>query len=572
MPNIPAAYRSLIGLASGVLVVCSLYFGRAILAPMALALMLTFLLGPVVDVLQRRGLHSSVAAVLVCVLALGACAGVGLLLVVQMQSVVEGLPRYEDNIRQKLAVLRDAKSGPFSDEAQRTLQDLAGELNRDEEPATPVTVVTDGSTVMDRLGGVVGPLAGGGLVAMLVFFMLLQRRQLRDRIIYLFGRRNLTVTTKALDEAAQSISRYLLAQAFVQALFGLGVFVGLFLIGVPYALLWGVLAALLRFVPYLGPWIAASMPLTLSVATTTGWRQPLAVLGLYLVLEAVTNLALEPLFYSRAARLSPVALIVAVAVWTLLWGPVGLFLATPLTVCLYVLGRHVPQLAPLAFLIGNEPVAARDVVYYQRLLARDEDEAQQIATDFSRDNPAGRTYDELLLPALSSLRLDREDLTADEVRFGIDATRRVVESIEVPASNGVAHESAPLVLGCPATDEVDAVALQMLQRLVQAGHGDLAVLGPDLLVAEVLDEIARRQPAVVVIGSLAPGGLSRALLLCKRLAGASPRPHLVVGRWGSVAFERDEAVLREAGADRVAGSLETTLHEIEGLSRLSAPT
>jgi hypothetical protein len=262
-----------------------------------------------------------------------------------------------------------------------------------------------------------------------------------------------------------------------------------------------------------------------------------------------------------------------VAVWTLLWGPVGLFLAAPLTVCLCVLGRHVPQLAPLAFLLGNEPGAARDVVYYQRLLARDEDEAHQIAVEFAREHPVSGTFDTLLLPALSSLRADRDNdgLTDDDVRFGLDATRRVIESLDAPGSNGAAAEDKPLVLGCPATDEVDALALQMLQRLARDAHGELLVLAPGMLVAEVQDEIARRQPAVVVIGSLAPGGLSRAVLLCKRFSAAAPRPHIVVGRWGSTDLARDEAALREAGADRVAGTLEDAQREIESLGVLSAP-
>jgi predicted PurR-regulated permease PerM len=575
MPTIPAAYRSLIVLASCVLVVCSLYFARVILAPMALALLLTFLLSPAVNALQRRGLGTTLPAVLVTTMAMAVVAGLGFLLWVQAESVVEGLPRYEDNIRQKLAVLREAQTGPFSPEAQRTLEQLAGELAPEQEGEQPlaVTVVPGRLLFVSQLSALAGPLAMTGLVIVLVFFMLLQRRPLRDRMIYLFGRRNLTVTTKALDEAAQTISGYLLAQAVVHVVFALGVMAGLMLIGVPYALLWAVIAALLRYIPYLGPWMAAALPFLLSVAISQGWTQPVLVLALFLVLELLSNLLLEPIVYGRAAGVSPVALIVSIAVWTLLWGPVGLFLATPLTVCLVVLSRHVPQLRFLAFLMGNEPVAARDVIYYQRLLARDEDEAVQIATEFARANQDERTCEELLLPALASLKADREreGITDDELRFGLHATRQVLEALQAPpGSNGAAAERR-LLLACAASDDGDLVALQLLQRLLGADHVELRLLGPDVLVSEVVEEIARLQPAAVCIGSLAPGGLSRALLLCKRLAALAPRPRVVVGRWASAQFERDEAALREAGADRVAPTLLETRRELQSQSLLDAP-
>ena len=256
-----------------------------------------------------------------------------------------------------------------------------------------------------------GPASTAGLVVVLVIFMLLEREELRGRLIGLLGHGNLAVTTKAFDEAGRRVSRQLLMQALVSAIYGACAGVGLWAIGVPYPLLWSALGAALRFVPYLGPIAAAAAPLILSLAVFPGWIEPLWVLALFIALELFTNLVLETVLYAGAAGVSQVALLVAVAGWTWLWGAMGLLLATPLTVCLVVLGKHVSGLEFLSTLIADSPALAPDISYYQRLLARDQSEAADLLARHLANNPPETVYDALLVPALNYAEQDRLDRT-----------------------------------------------------------------------------------------------------------------------------------------------------------------
>jgi len=563
-------------LATGALVVAALYFGRPLLAPLAVAVLLVFLLAPVVEWLQRHGLPGPTPVILVMLVSIGAAAGVGVLVAVQAEHVLEQLPQYESNILDKLAVLRDARRGPLSPEVQQTLTELGQALEDHpaaaEAEATPVTLVEPQSSLLGRLVPTVDSLASAGLAVMLAAFILLQRRALRDRIIHMFGRSNLSVMTHALDEAGERISRYLLAQGLVNLGFGVAISIGLYVIGVDFALLWGLLAALLRFIPYIGPWLAAAFPAGLSLALSPGWTQPLLVLGLFAVVELSIYAAVEPVLYGRSAGISSVALVLAIAFWTLLWGPVGLFVATPLTVCLLVLCRHVPQLAFIAFLLGDEPVAPDDAKYYQRLLAHDEDEALQIALEFARTHAPEEAYDGVLLPAVSALKADlaREGLGREDLEFGIEATRHIVEALDgAPAQ---ARADRPLVLGCPASDELDVLALGMLRQLMrETGQVQLEVLGSDLLVSEVLAQVEQTRPVLVCVGALAPGGLARAQLLCRRLRALAPQIRIVVGRWQSAASASDAHLLGEAGANRTSTSLLETRRDLDTLGVLAQP-
>jgi predicted PurR-regulated permease PerM len=568
----PAAtvQRTLMVLASFVLGGAVLWFGRPVLAPLAVSLLLVFLLKPAIEWLERRGMPGPGAVVLVVLGFLGSVAAVGLLVLVQAQSLLEQLPQYRSNIRHRLDALQQARSGTLSEDAKDALDELSTALAPASSEDTTLVTVVEPEAWLDQLAPVLPALGSAGLAIMLAFFILLQRRVLRDRIVHLFGRRNLTLTTRALDEAGNRISRYLLLQGLLNLGFGLVVALGLYLFGVPFALLWGLLGALLRFIPYVGAWLAGGLPVLISLATTTGWAQPLAVIALYAVTEITLGMIIEPLVYGRAAGLSPVALLVAIAFWTLVWGPVGLFVATPLSACLFVLCRHVPQLAPLAFLLGDEPVAADDAKYYQRLLAHDEDEALQIASEYARAHTPEQACDEVLLAALSSLKEDRAlgGVDDDDLRFGVRTTGRIAEALD-----GAARPAEPgertLVLACPASDELDALALGMLRHLVQHdGQCELEVLGSELLISEVLAHVARREPGLVVIGSLAPGGIARAQLLCRRLRAHDPHVRIVVGRWRSTAAEPEAELLREAGADRVSATLLDTRRDVLALGVL----
>ena len=269
------------------------------------------------------------------------------------------------------------------------------------EPEQPVPVVVQAPSVLWQLPSLLEPLASAGLVLVLVIFMLLKHSDLRNRLIRLAGYSHLTTTTKALDEAGQRISRYLLMQS-INGSFGVAVGLGLFLIGVPYAMLWGFLAAVLRFVPYVGPAVSALLPSALSLAVFDGWVQPFLVIGLILLLELASNLVMEPWLYGQSAGVSEVALLVAIAFWTWLWGPIGLLLATPLTVCLSVLSRYIPPLDFINTLMGDEPVLDLPTRYYQRLLARDDDEAAEIVETYGQTHDPEDVYDDIIVPALTA--------------------------------------------------------------------------------------------------------------------------------------------------------------------------
>ncbi len=578
MTSYQSPHRPLFLLASGLLVVAALYFAQAVLIPIALAILLAFLLSPIVEALQKRGLGTAAPAFLVVSASLVLLGGLAIFVSLQVRSLVEQLPSYKDNILEKVATLRDAQDGPISDVAQETLQEIAGELDGDdatvEKEPLPVTIEQQSSPVLRRLPTIIEALAAGGLVIVLVLFLLLGRKQLRDRLIFFFGRRHLTVTTKALDEAGARISRYLLMQALVNGGFGICLGIALFALGVDYALLWGFFGAVLRFIPYVGPWLAAAMPITLSLAIFPGWNRPLLVIGVYILLELATNMLVEPLVYGKSAGVSAVALLVAIAFWTWLWGPIGMLLATPLTVCLFVIGKYVPQLEYIALLMGDEPVSQPDVKFYQRLLAKDEDEALQIVETFQHTGSPEEVPDALLLPALVAAKRDhgKGRIDDDDMHFVLRATHRILETLECSSAPGDELPERPLVLGCPASDESDLVALQMLQCLVRrAGRCELELLGNDMLISEAITLIDRRKPAVICIGSLPPGGLSRALHLCKRLRAHDAEVRIVVGRWGL-----DEAahagLLLDGGADRAATTLLETRKELHELGQLVPPT
>ena len=360
------------------LVVAALYWLQGVLIPLALAVLLTFLLSPVVGTLQRRGLGRVPAVLVTVLLALSVLGGIGWTLTRQLVTLADELPRYSLNIHHRIADLRGASKVGSVEKVQKTVEDVVGADPEDGQAGR------DASEAGCRRSGAPDPprppanppASPGerGVVTVLAIFMLLERRELRDRVILLIGYRRVTATTRALDEAGARISRYLLMQSTINGSFGVAVGLGLFLIGVPYAVIWGSLAAALRFIPYVGASSAALLSIALSLAVFPGWLQPALVVGLFLVLQLVTNMVIEPWLYGQSAGVSQVALLVAVTFWTWLWGPVGLLMATPLTVCLIVLGKHLPALGFIVVLMGDRPVIEAKSRYYQRLLARDQDE------------------------------------------------------------------------------------------------------------------------------------------------------------------------------------------------------
>ena len=550
------------------LVVVGLYWLQAVLIPLALAVLLTFLLSPVVGTLQRRGLGRVPSVLVTVLLALSILGVIGWTLTRQLVTLADELPRYSLNIHQRIADLHGASQGGSMEKVQQAVEDVVGELQKTGKGGPgpkPLAVVLEPPSILAHLPTLLQALASAGVVTVLMIFMLLERRELRDRVILLIGYRRMTATTRALDEAGARISRYLLMQSIINGSFGVAVGLGLFLIGVPYAITWGCLAAALRFIPYLGAFVALLLPLALSLAVFSGWLQPALVVGLFLVLELITGWVMEPWLYGQSAGVSPVALLIALTFWTWLWGPVGLLMATPLTVCLIVLGKHLPALRSIVVLMGDRPVIEAKARYYQRLLARDQDEAIDIVEACVNTDGRESVYDAVLLPALYYAKQDRDRglLSEDDAQFVGQATREILDVLAHDAPVSSVRDSGDLsvndpgdtpvrILGCPARDEADAVALEMVRHLLDPARYRIEVSGTGMLTAEVVAWVGLHRPALLCIGAVAPGGLSQARHLCKRLRSQYPELKIVIGRWGlHDEKEPDREHLLAAGADYV---------------------
>jgi predicted PurR-regulated permease PerM len=577
-----------------VLIIASLYWAQAVLIPVAVSILLTFLLSPVADSLERLGLGRVFSVILIVIVAFSFLAAVGWVVTLQLTSVANELPTYRKNIQQKIADIRGAGKGGALEKVQKTAEEVKKELEKNDEPvkAQPkpreVVVQAEQSSTFWPLPLDIAPmferLASGGLAIVLVIFMLIQREDLRNRLIRLIGYGRLTVTTKAMDEASQRISRYLLMQSIINASFGITVAIALSLIGLPYALLWGFLAAMLRFIPYVGPWAAAIMPSALSMIVFEGWMWPALVIAVFVVLELINNMILEPLLYGESAGVSEVGLLVAIAFWTWLWGPIGLILATPLTVCVVVLSKYVPQLDFINVLMGDEPVMQPNVSYYQRLLAGDQDEAEEILEEYLKIHPVEEVYDEVLVPALNYVKRDFEfgKLEEGNQQFVLGATRNILEELDSLKPKTSANPTASAegttidhsaaapnvrILGCPVRDEADELALVMCQQLLASNRYEMEVLADESLTSEVVDEVAEKRPGLICIVSLPPGGLAQTRYLCKRLRVRFPDTKILVGRLGTQNANHRDALL-DAGADKVATTMIELRDQVIQLSQI----
>jgi predicted PurR-regulated permease PerM len=404
--------------------VAALYFARAIFLPLALAILLTFLLAPVVRLLRDWGLPKAPAVVLVVLVSSIVILGMGALVAQQMTQLAQRLPEYQFNIETKIGSLRAAAGGGTLERISNFFRDInqeiqkkektpqAPQLQPKEEPPKPMPVEmrqpepTPVQVIRQILEPLVDPLTTAGLVVIFVIFFLVQRQDLRARLIRLAGSHDLQRTTDAINDGAYRLSRYFLAQTMLNVLFGTIVGVGLTFIGVPNPVLFGILAMLLRFVPYLGAFIAAALPIALAIAVDPGWSMAVLTAALFLVLEPLVGQVLEPLVYGHSTGLTPVAIIIAATFWTWLWGPIGLLLSTPLTVCLGVVGRHIPGLEFLDTMIGDEPPLTPAQSFYQRMLAGDIDEAVDEAEQSLKRRSLSYVCDEVVLKALILAQID----------------------------------------------------------------------------------------------------------------------------------------------------------------------
>jgi predicted PurR-regulated permease PerM len=560
--------------------VAALHLGRVFLVPVAVAALLTFFLSPVVRAFDRW-LPRAVAVVLVVVLAFSLLGALGWALTLEGASLAEDIPTYRDNLKRKIAEVRGASRGSVIEKVQTATKEVVEELQKEEKPAKPAdkpvpVVVKPPTSTLVQLPALLEALGNVGLVLVLVIFMLLERLQLRDRLIRVIGFGRIATTTKAMDEAAQRITSYLTRQTLVNGTFGLGIALGALLIGLPYSFLWGALAAILRFIPYVGPWAAALIVSLVGLAVFDGWLQPALIAGLFIALELFVSFVVETYLYSQSAGVSQVALLLAVAFWTWVWGPIGLALATPLTVCIVVLAKYVPDLELLWVLMSDEPVMSPARSFYQRLLARDENEATALVHEYVSTHPGQEVFDQVLVPALNQAQRDhrRGRITDADVQFVSRTARDLVEELDLPRppTEPPPHPATP-VLALPAESVGDEVSLLMLQQRLDPSRFTVDVVSPDLLVSEAIAMVEDRSPAAVIIGALgAAGHVLHVRNLCKRLRARFPDLPIVVGWWDAEGGDESaQDAMVASGANRVAVSLAEACARLQELAPLSRP-
>ena len=583
----PAWHSSLPAVAVGAVIVTGvLVVAKPVIVPLALSLLLTFVLSPVVAGLQQRlGLKRVYAVIAAALLTFSVMGGVGYVVALQIQGLAKDITKHEKNIRAKIDDLRGTGKGTFS-ELLKMFHDLtegpAGPTLEatPSDPARPVLPVvlsqpkeSGFSRVTDSVLPVLEPLATAGLVVILVIFMLMNQEDLRDRLIGLVGQSRLSSTTRAMGDATGRVGRYLLSVLAVNIVFGVLFAGGLWLLGVPFAFLWGFLASMLRFIPFLGTWAAASFPILLSFATAPDWTQPLAVFAFFVTLDVVTANVVEPIVFGHGTGVSPIALLVAAAFWAWVWGPIGLILATPLTVCLVVLGQYVPRLGFLTLLLGNTQALPPPARLYQRLFARDKREAGERAQEYAALQGLEGVFDDMVVPALVIARRDREQgaLNAEGEEFVLTASREIIAA--VVAKQGLpAVEPVAVVVACPAHHPAEEPTLDMLAALLAPDGVRVEALTAKSLPSELVDRIERLKPEAVFVSVMPPGGLSQAAYLCRLLRKKFPALKIVIGWWGPErSYDRLLVKMRKAGASYVTTSFRQSRTQLRHVTDVPLP-
>ncbi len=563
----------LLTLVTAVVAIGTLYFARVMLVPLALAVLFTFLLTPLVGVLERIHFPRFVAIFLVVGIAIGAFGAIGWTVGNQVLDVTNQLPSYKSNIRTKIDSIRNPRSRRL-DNAADAVKEIGKEITDASSataenatakadartkhaaiaPPPPVQVYQTASNPFESLNNVITPLGSTLIVVVLTIFMLAGREDLRNRLIGLVGHGHLNVMTQALDDAGSRVSRYLQLQLLVNTSYGVIIGLGLYVIGVPNALLWGVLATLLRFLPYIGSPLAAILPILLSLAIFATWSKPLYTLLLYLIVELLVANVLEPLLYGAHTGISSFAILFAAIFWTLIWGPIGLLLSTPLTVCLVVLGRHVPTLGFLNIMLGDQPVLSPEAHYYQRLLASDQSEAKHVLEEYLKTNSLEELYDSVIIPALALAEQDRHHNDLDEIteKFICQSTKELLEDLpekardeEAAARADVQPDSEALIAAAlaadqsreaacvvclPARDEADEIVGIMLSQLLsRAGYRSQSL--PIGTTTEMLQQLKESRPDIVCISALPPFALLHARELYRKIHAQMPNVKMIIGLW-----------------------------------------
>lgn len=642
-----------------VAVVAALYFARSVFVPLALAILLAFLLSPVVNWLQRNG-TSNIFAVLATATLTFLILIVGVLFVGrQLSMLLDELPQYKHELLTKVRNISGLRSGmgqdlgDLADEVSAAMEDTGeapppaqdGDDPADsatDDAASPIVdttrdesasassdqgggwfdfLTTGDSTEIEHdgkspqtplyitpvrantpspiaswagtVGTMLGPLGTAGLVLVLALFMLVHRDDLRDRMIKVVSHGNYVVTTEALDEVGRRISRYLVAQTVVNVSYGLSMALGLFLIGkwlapdghFPNYALWGVISATFRFVPYVGPVVGAIFPLLISVAVFSGYQVFIGVAVLITIMELISNNVLEPWLYGASTGLSAVAVIFAAVFWGWLWGPVGLLLSTPLTVCLVVLGRHVPRFKVFYTVLGDQVELNPALRFYQRLLVDDPHRSRVLLAEYVENQGAIAAFDRMVIPAIKRVHQDVDDdvLSPDEGSIIYQRAVAALEESEIAGSplttdsdqveeknpEADADETAeqpeaskPLVLGCDAHDRSEGLILGFLANSLRE-QCELVVIEPNVLPEHMAEEIARRIPQLAIIAVIPPGGFAQARFLCRSIRRKGYQGIILVACFGKFKhFDRLFMRFRKVGASYMTTSVEQTRTKI----------
>jgi predicted PurR-regulated permease PerM len=574
-------------------IVLALYFAQQVMIPLSLAALLAFLLATPIRRVERLGIKRVPAVLLVVLIAFSLIFLLGWVVGRQVYDLANDAGRYKDEIAQKVQSLRNSGTGfgskferigkeieKASDSATKPASVAAVQPSENSDPgataANPIyTVVVPSSESPMRvlatyLGLALGPLGTSGVVLVFVIFILLEREDLRDRLIWLISQGNYTVTTKALDDAATRIGRYMVAQSVVNGTYGVVVAIGLWVIGMtlghgqtfPSFVLWGLLCAVMRFLPYVGPWVAILFPLAISLAVFPGFSVFVATGALLAAVEVFSVNVMEPWLYGSSTGLSTVAIMTSAVFWTWLWGPIGLLLSTPMTVCLVVVGTHVSRLRFLSVMLGDQPALPPAVGFYQRLLAGDRREAESVARAAVAKQGLEHAADRVIIPALRMARRDRAHdlLSATAENLLLDQTQQIIAAMDLHTSAG--SEQQPLIVCCPSHHRAEELTL----RLFSAPGCRVEVVSTRLLPTDVEKLIERDRPASVFVAVLPPGGLVQARYLCRRLRRRFTDLPIVVGYWGrSKNFDRLLVKLRAAGATYVTTSMEQSQTQFKAL-------
>jgi predicted PurR-regulated permease PerM len=639
----PRPNSALFTLVALVTAIAALHFAREILLPIALATFVSFLLAPLADRLERWSLGRIPSVLAVVTVAFAVLGLLGWVVTSQLIDLSTQLPQYRENIVAKVrsitqgsdtlkgvtdtiedvtkeitsddadaeeetatsadAVVESANSGGVSPDAAET------PVGRDERQAAwawaermfgdgdfspshnevvSVKVVSMPPSPLAQMRGWLGPLmaplTAAGIVVVLVLFMLLQREDQRNRLIRLFGAANIHATTEALTDVVNRVSRYLRMQFLINAGYGLCVGAGLAVLGLPNAVMFGVLSFSLRFLPYIGPWISAILPVAVSIAISPGWTQAALVVGWFVLLELIVNNVAEPLLYGSSIGVSGVGVILAAIFWTWIWGPVGLVLAMPLTVCLVVMARYVPALRFITVMLGDQPTLATEERIYQRMLALDDDEIRVLAEEFLDDAPLVDYYDRVLIPALRLAERDRHAglLSEEQQRAIQELAREQIEELGVPGAGteGLSGEIEPAdatgsrarVMCVPLRDEADKTAALILGRLLEAERMTPLVGSVESLTSETVEAVESLDVDMVIVSVLPPLSVRTSRLLCRKLRKRYPQLPILVGYWDGTLEQEPHQLLAARGDGEIVTTLAAAVERARAIASRTPAT